>query len=231
MNLDGSAVLSASPAAVWSVITDPAVLARTIPGCLSLDQVGEDSYTMTVSAGVGAIRGTYAGQVRLSDLDRPTSYVMHASGSGGPGSVRATVTINLTGDGDRTALTYSAEAVIGGAVAGVGQRMITGVAKRMAGQFFAAINAELTGNAAPTGALSSTAVLSDGGSAEPSRGGLPRGYASYSNASPAGSGWVPVDARPLLIGGAGGGVLTLLGVWVGYLLGRRAEESHSGTRQ
>ena len=40
---------------------------------------------MVVSAGVGAIRGKYAGEVRLSDLAFPTSYVMHASGSGGPG--------------------------------------------------------------------------------------------------------------------------------------------------
>jgi hypothetical protein len=36
-----------------------------------------------------------------------------------------------------------------GPVAGVGQRMITGVAKRMAGQFFKAIDDELTGVAVP----------------------------------------------------------------------------------
>ena len=67
MNLDGSAVLSAPPERVWSLLTDPAVLARTIPGCQSLEAAGPDSYTMTVSAGVGAVRGTYAGKVRLSD--------------------------------------------------------------------------------------------------------------------------------------------------------------------
>ena len=62
MNLDGSAVLSGTPEQVWSVITDPAVLARTIPGCETLQQVGEDSYTMVVSAGVGAVRGKYSGE-------------------------------------------------------------------------------------------------------------------------------------------------------------------------
>ena len=41
MNLDGSAVLHASPEEVWAVITDPAVLARTIPGCESLRRVGD----------------------------------------------------------------------------------------------------------------------------------------------------------------------------------------------
>ena len=211
MNLDGSAVLSAPPERVWSLLTDPAVLARTIPGCLSLERSGEDSYAISVSAGVGAVRGTYAGEVRLSDLKPHASYVMHASGSGGPGSVRATVSVNLHPEGDSTNVTYSADAVVGGAVAGVGQRMITGVAKRMAGQFFAAVEAELTGavTAAPAAATDT-----EGGSAEPSP-------AVAAASPPAAGGWVPADARPLLVGAAGGGVLTLLGVWVGYLLGRR----------
>jgi carbon monoxide dehydrogenase subunit G len=217
VNLDGSAVLSAPPEAVWAVITDPAVLARTIPGCLSLDQVGEDSYTMTVSAGVGAIRGTYAGEVRLADLNRPTSYVMHASGSGGPGSVRATVPISLEAVDGGTRLTYSAEAVVGGAVAGVGQRMITGVAKRMAGQFFSAIDKELTSPAVAADAVP-TPVAQD----VPAGTSVAAAPVTYAKAPAAAGGWVPTEARPLLVGAAGGGVLTLLGVWVGYLLGRRS---------
>ena len=149
MNLDGSAVLHADPEKVWSVITDPAVLARTIPGCETLEQVGDDEYKMNVTVGVGAIRGTYAGEVRLADKQHPSSYVMHASGAGGPGNVRAKVLINLEPSAEGTTLTYSADAVVGGAVAGVGQRMMTGVAKRMAGQFFKAIDNELTGAVIP----------------------------------------------------------------------------------
>jgi hypothetical protein len=211
VNLDGSAVLSAAPEQVWAVITDPAVLARTIPGCESLQQVGENSYTMVVSAGVGAIRGKYAGEVRLADLDFPKAYVMHASGSGGPGSVRATVQIRLEPSGEGTELTYSADAVVGGAVAGVGQRMITGVAKRMAGQFFSAVDNELTdpGAVAPVAAVDGPAASA----AAP---------VSYAKAPAAVGGWVPADARPLLVGAAGGGLLTLLGVVIGYLLGRRS---------
>ena len=218
MNLDGSAVLSAPPEHVWSVITDPAVLARTIPGCLSLEQVGEDSYTMVVAAGVGAIKGKYSGEVRLSDLTFPSSYVMHASGSGGPGSVRATVQITLAPSDTGTQLTYSADAVVGGAVAGVGQRMIAGVAKKMAGQFFAAVDKELV---APNVVASVAPVsVADNGSAEPSAAApVP---VSYAPAPAAVGGWIPTEAKPLLVGAAGGGLLTLLGVWIGYLLGRRS---------
>jgi carbon monoxide dehydrogenase subunit G len=229
VNLDGSAVLSATPEQVWSVITDPAVLARTIPGCESLQQVGEDSYTMVVSAGVGAIRGKYAGEVKLSDLQRPMSYVMHASGSGGPGSVRATVPISLEAVDGGTKLTYAAEAVVGGAVAGVGQRMITGVAKRMAGQFFSAIDAELSAPnvVAPVAPVSPTpAAVSDTTVPAARAAGVPAGTpaaapTTFAKPAPAAGGWVPTEARPLLVGAAGGGALTLLGVWIGYLLGRR----------
>ena len=213
MNLDGSAVLHASPDRVWEVITDPAVLARTIPGCESLEQVGEDSYRMNVSVGVGAIRGTYAGEVHLTDQQPPKSYVMHASGAGAPGQVRATVTINLEPDGDGTVLTYSADAVVGGPVAGVGQRMISGVAKRMAGQFFQAIDAELTGTVVPISTAPSAAAVSDTPPAT-----VPAGTRTFAGkATPA----APTDLQPVLLGAVGGAVLTLLGVLVGYRLGRR----------
>ncbi|TYP86595.1 SRPBCC family protein [Blastococcus xanthinilyticus] len=221
MNLDGSAVLSGDPEKVWSVLTDPAVLARTIPGCETLQQVGDDEYTMKVSVGVGAIRGTYAGEVRLSDQQRPASYVMHASGAGAPGNARAKVTIHLSPAEDgRTTLTYSADAVIGGPVAGVGQRMITGVAKRMAGQFFRAIDDELTGVAAPAEALPTAAAVSatsDSASpGEQSPTAAPTAFAGRAGVPAGTSG----DVQTLALGAVGGAVLTLIGVLVGYRLGR-----------
>jgi carbon monoxide dehydrogenase subunit G len=223
VNLDGSAVLHADPERVWSVLTDPAVLARTIPGCLSLEQVGDDEYKMQVAVGVGAVRGTYAGEVRLSDQQRPKSYVMHASGAGGPGQVRATVKIDLTPDGDTTTLTYSADAVVGGPVAGVGQRMMTGVAKRMAGQFFSAIDAELTGAVVPVGAAPSAAAPVEGvpaGAAEAAAPAAPapRVFAGRAAAAaPAAGG----DVRTLALGGLAGAAIALLGVLIGARIARR----------
>jgi uncharacterized protein len=209
VNLDGSAVLHADRERVWSVVTDPAVLARTIPGCLSLEQTGDDEYRMDVSVGVGAIKGTYAGEVRLSDQKRPASYVMHASGAGGPGQVKAVVTIELDefGPGETT-LTYSADAVVGGPVAGVGQRMITGVAKRMAAQFFAAVDDELSGRTVvPIGSAPSAAASDTG---------APTVFTGRA-ATSAGE----LNIREVALGAIGGAALSLIGVAVGYVLGRR----------
>jgi carbon monoxide dehydrogenase subunit G len=218
VNLDGSAVLHADPERVWSVITDPAVLARTIPGCETLERVADDEYKMNVTVGVGAIRGTYAGDVRLSDQVRPSSYVMHASGAGGPGNVRATVTINLEEHAEGTALTYSADAVVGGPVAGVGQRMISGVAKRMAGQFFKAIDDELMGTVTPIADAPSAVAAGEAGVAAPAAAG-PRVFTGKAAAA---AGPLGGDTQTLLLGAGVGAILTLLGVLVGYRLGRRS---------
>jgi hypothetical protein len=227
VNLDGSAVLHGSPEEVWTVITDPAVLARTIPGCESLERTGEDAYRMDVAVGVGAIRGTYAGEVKLTDQQRPTSYVMHATGAGAPGNVRARVTINLEPTDEGTTLTYSADAVVGGPVAGVGQRMMTGVAKRMAGQFFTAIDRELTSGApvetAPAAARASSTAVSSTESPQAVPAGTPEAAEPQvfrarpaAAAAPSSS-----DVQTLAVGALGGAGLTLLGVLVGWILGRR----------
>lgn len=148
MKVNGSAVLHAPREKVWQALNDPAVLVRTIPGCQRLEEVGPDSYRMTVTAGVASIKGTYAGEVKLSDQQQPGSFVMTASGAGSPGTVSADVRVTLNEDGaDVTRLDYAADAIVGGMIGGVGQRMLTGVAKKMAGEFFTAVDDVLTGKA------------------------------------------------------------------------------------
>lgn len=148
MKVNGSAVLHAPRERVWAALQDPAVLVRTIPGCQQLEQVGPDSYRATVIAGVASIKGTYSGDVRLSDQAEPDSFMLHASGAGAPGTVSADVRVTLAGaDDGTTRLDYDADAVVGGAIGGVGQRMLAGVAKKTAGEFFSAVDDVLTGRA------------------------------------------------------------------------------------
>lgn len=208
MKLSGSATLQASPDQVWAALNDPAVLARTIPGCEQLESTGEDAYRMTVSAGVAAIRGTYLGDVRLAEKKPPTSYILHASGSGGPGTVRAECRITLSDSGDGTTkLDYDADAAVGGVVAGVGQRMLVGVAKKMAGEFFGNVNAELSGNAP-----AQTPVAAAPGRAPTAEPGVYAGRAAAGTTA-----GVAFDLMSLVTGAA----IALVGVALGGWIGRR----------
>ncbi|QGN48030.1 SRPBCC family protein [Micromonospora sp. WMMD558] len=148
MKVSGTAFLHGPVETVYAVLNDPAVLVRTIPGCETLEQVGPDAYQATVTAGVASIKGSFAGEVRLTDQNAPHSFVLHASGAGAPGTVSADVTVTLADEGDGvTLLSYDAEAVVGGMIGGVGQRILAGVAKKTAAEFFAAVDAVLTGAA------------------------------------------------------------------------------------
>jgi hypothetical protein len=164
MKVSGTSALTADRATVWAALNDPAVLVATIPGCRRLETVGTDAYAMTVAAGVGSIRGVYDGEVRLTDQQEPGSFRMHAQGSGSAGTIGAEVAVTLAdAPGGGTSLTYEADAVVGGMIGGVGQRMLTGVSKRMADEFFSNVDRVLAGAAAgPTGAAAPTVAGAGG---------------------------------------------------------------------
>jgi len=145
MKLSGQATLHAPVEQVWAALNDPAVLVRTIPGCQRLEATAPDRYAMTVQAGVASIKGIYAGTVELREQQQPSSFLMRAAGAGGPGTVNADVRVTLAEQGGLTLLSYDAEAVVAGAIGGVGQRMLAGVAKKLAGEFFEQVDEVLTG--------------------------------------------------------------------------------------
>ncbi|WP_219466407.1 SRPBCC family protein, partial [Nonomuraea rhizosphaerae] len=144
MKVAGSAVIGVERHRVWDALQDPAVLVRTIPGCERLEETGPDTYRMTVTAGVASIKGVYQGEVVLAEPSAPDSFVLRARGQGAPGTVDATVLVRLSEvDEATTRVDYDADAVIGGMIGGVGQRMLGSVAKRTAGEFFAAVEGHL----------------------------------------------------------------------------------------
>jgi len=207
MKIAGEATVHAPVERVWDALLDPAVLVRTIPGCERLETTGENSYAMTVTAGVAAIKGTYAGTCSLRDLDPPSSLVLAAEGSGAPGTIAADVTVRFTDNGDETTtVSYDADATVGGMIGGVGQRMLGSVSKRMAGEFFGAVDQVLNGTA-PAPATSGTGTFAS--SADPAMPGV------YVDAPSGGS--RDDFARGVAVGAG----LVTLGVVLGAVVGRR----------
>jgi len=231
MRIAGNATLHAPVETVYAALQDPAVLVRTIPGCERLEQVGQDAYQMTVTAGVASVRGTYAGDVRLTDQNAPHGFVLRANGSGTPGTVSANVTVGLTpGDNGTTVLTYDADTTIGGMIGGVGQRLLTTVAKRTATEFFTAVNQTLTGEAVEAAAPPThtgpgevgAAPTRTGEAGAPARAGGggagPRVHTAPARRSTRGT-----PGGEFAAGVALGAAAALLGALVGGYLARRAQ--------
>jgi uncharacterized protein len=216
VKLSGEATLRADVARVYAALNDPAVLVRTIPGCQRLEQVGPDAYRATVTAGVASIKGTFDGDVRLTDQVAPHSFTLHAAGAGAPGTVSAVARVVLEEAGDgATLLRYDADATIGGVIGGVGQRMLTGVAKKTAGEFFAAVDRALVGSTVDT--PEPVPVLLAPALAEANLPGPPAGAGVWTAPAPT------LDPgrqrmRDLLVGATFGAVVALVGVLLGAIV-------------
>ncbi|HEX5534585.1 MAG TPA: carbon monoxide dehydrogenase subunit G [Actinomycetales bacterium] len=234
MKVTGTASLSAAPDRVFAALNDPNVLVATIPGVQSLEQVDENRYRMSIVAGVASIKGTYEGEVVLSDQNAPHSFTLKAKGAGAPGTVDATVQVKLSENGGGTHLEYDADAVVGGMVGGVGQRMLTGVSKKMAGQFFGNVDSVLTSGlpaapaaaevagAAPAGVGAAAAPPEAVGAAAPAVAGAGQVFRAPSAARAGGAEDLRVPFWVMLAGVGAGAFWALAGVLVGWRIARRS---------
>ncbi|WP_210440313.1 SRPBCC family protein [Nocardioides xinjiangensis] len=206
MKFTGENVLAAPVEKAWDALLDPAVLVRTIPGCERLEATGDNAYAMTVTAGVASIRGTYAGSCVLTDLVEHESLVMRLEGAGAPGTIGATVDVRFTPEGSSTRVSYDADAVVGGMIGGVGQRMLTSVSRRMAGEFFGNVDAVLAGGGAAAPSVTEPGEGAASASPEPATG---RVFTAPAAAATTGS------RQEFLLGIAVGAGLVTLGVLIG----------------
>jgi carbon monoxide dehydrogenase subunit G len=136
MKLEGAHDIPVPRERVWAAFLDPAILSQAIPGCEGLEELTPGEYRATMKVGVGAIKGTFEGKVRLSDQEPPRRYRMGVEGKGGPGFVRGEATMEMSDADGGTRVAYSADVQVGGLIASVGQRMLGGVSRMMVDQFF-----------------------------------------------------------------------------------------------
>jgi len=143
MKIDATYEMKAPRERVYAALIEPEILKRAIPGCESLEKIGENTYSALLKAGVGSIKGTFKGIVRLEDMRPPEHYRIVVEGKGAVGFAKGSADFDLEEKDGGTLIKYSGEMQTGGTIAAVGQRMIQGAAKMMAAKFFADLEAEV----------------------------------------------------------------------------------------
>ncbi len=137
MKLSGEEKIPAPREQVWKALNDPEILKKSITGCKELTKTSDTEFSATVQAKVGPVKATFNGDVKLSKLNPPKSYVLSGQGKGGvAGFAKGKATVKLDEDGDHTILTYDVDAQVGGKLAQIGSRLIGSTAKKMANDFF-----------------------------------------------------------------------------------------------
>ena len=148
MDLTGEYRIPATREKVWAALNDDEVLKKCIDGCEELKKESETEFSARVTAKVGPVKAKFSGKVTLSDLDPPNGYTISGEGQGGvAGFAKGGATVKLSEDGNATILNYEAKAEVGGKLASVGSRLIEGVAKKTADDFFGKFS-DIVGGAA-----------------------------------------------------------------------------------
>ena len=137
MEIKGEYRIAAPREKVFAALNDQAVLQACIPGCESLEKLSDTEMTAKVRLRIGPVSATFNGKVTLSDIDPPNGYKISGEGQGGvAGFAKGGAVVRLADDSGVTVLTYDVDAQVGGKIAQVGARLISGTAKKLADQFF-----------------------------------------------------------------------------------------------
>jgi len=137
MEMQGSRDLAITQQQAWDALNDPEVLKQCIPGCDKVEASGTDTFAIGMALKIGPVSAKFSGKITLSDINPPNSYTISFEGQGGPaGFGKGNAKVLLTPHGRGNTLSYEVKASVGGKVAQMGQRLIDGVAKSMAEDFF-----------------------------------------------------------------------------------------------
>lgn len=145
LELRGEHAFPTGRQALWSLLNDPEVLRKAIPGCNAVERVAEDRYRMGLKLQVANVSGEYMGEVQIRDRREPAHYVLIVGGEGSLGFMKGEAAFDLEERPEGgTLLRYAGTAEVGGVVAGVGQRVLLGVARFLVGRFLKALEQHAT---------------------------------------------------------------------------------------
>ena len=180
MDMTGQRALKATQQQTWEALNDPEILKACIPGCKKFEPTGDNAYAVAAGIKIGPVAATFNGNVQLTDIVAPTSYKLNFDAQGGvAGFGKGESSVELKPLPEGCELNYTVHSTVGGKIAQLGQRLIDGVAKNMAEDFFKRFEAELEKRYPPAAAdeeaasESGTSAAAGAGESQQAAGGMP----------------------------------------------------------
>lgn len=143
MDVKGNVSVNAPMNDVWEAINNPDVLKAATPGCKSLDEVEPDHYKAEIVLGIAAVRGEYEADIRTLEKEAPEKYRLIMNADSPAGFIEGDAIVTLQENEGKTKIMYEGTAKVGGLIAGVGQRILSGISKMIVKDFFKKIAAEV----------------------------------------------------------------------------------------
>jgi carbon monoxide dehydrogenase subunit G len=147
MEILKSFVVKAPAEAVWDFLTDPAGVARCLPGAAVTHQVDERTHAGTITVKVGPVAATYKGTMRFERLD-PAARTVEIVATGrdvrgkGGAEMHMSSTLVERAPGE-TEVAIRSQVDVMGMLAQFGSRMIQDVSDQLFDTFVAAVRSQL----------------------------------------------------------------------------------------
>ena len=171
MEMQATRLLAVSQAQAWQALNDPEVLKLCIPGCDKVEATAPDEFDIGLALRIGPVSARFKGHIILSDIVPPASYRISFEGQGGPAGVgKGPAQVQLPPAAGGCELSYSVSASVGGKVAQLGQRLIDGVARSRAEDFFRRFDEEMQRRHGPAAEPSESAATPKAPAAAPATG-------------------------------------------------------------
>ena len=136
MKISGSHVLAVPPQRAYEMMQDPEVLARSMPGCESLEAIGPGEYRMKMKLAMASLSGAFDGKVTIADAAPPESFRLKVEGTGKIGFMKGEGLLKFSAHEGGTEVAYEGDVQVGGTIAAIGQRLIDSTARMMIKRFF-----------------------------------------------------------------------------------------------
>lgn len=139
--MTGQQVVALPLQQTWEALNDTEVLKACVPGCETLDRISDTQFEVAMKQKIGPVSARFKGLMTLENVDAPRGYTIVFEGQGGvAGFAKGQASVSLEAEGENTRLSYSVKAMVGGKLAQLGARLIDGVARKLADDFFRCFN-------------------------------------------------------------------------------------------
>lgn len=146
IHLEGSNPMKSSRSTVFNLLTDPNFLAKTLPDAEDVRVLDGSSLEAKLKLRVAVVSSKLKVRMTLTQMEPPSKATLLAEGSGSGSSIKITSVFTLDGD-NPTTMNWSADAEIGGVMAGLGSTVLRGFATRKVAEIFAGITNAVEANA------------------------------------------------------------------------------------
>ena len=144
MHFEGTFNVKAQKEKVYGIILDPNQISQCMPDLQKLDVKSPDDFTAVVKAGVSFIKGDFTLHFTVVEKTPPihAKLAAHGTGIGSTVDLETVMDISEAQDGG-SSMKWNADARIGGRIASVGQRLLTGQAEKIIKQLFECLQGKL----------------------------------------------------------------------------------------